>query len=110
MSKYKDITGMGKSKLCPKLKDEKESFSERHFRRKIFNEKRFRKVQEFCEKAGLRFRISNQGHHWRVNTDKMTVEWWPSSAKVIVNKNWNRGVHCHDYKQFIKILKKQFKL
>lgn len=109
MAKHKDITGMGKSTLCPKRKDELESSSDRHFRRKIFNEKQFSVVEEFCQNRGLRFRLLNCKHHWQVSRENTMVEWWPSSAKVIINKNWGRGVHCHDYEQFIGILKKQFK-
>ena len=48
------------------------------------------------------------GHHWIASKEKMIIEWWPSSAKVIVDKNWKKGVHVHDAYQFQKLLKKKF--
>jgi hypothetical protein len=32
------------------------------------------------------------------------VEWWPSSAKLVLNKKWGEGVHCHDYKQALRVI------
>ncbi len=107
MAKYKDKNGMGKSKLCPKVKGESEKSGERHARRKSFNLKRFKIIERFCENNNLVFRLLNNGHHWQVESDKKIIEWWPSSAKVVVNKNWKRGIHCHDYEQFIEIIKKE---
>lgn len=27
------------------------------------------------------------------------AEWWPSSAKMVLNKNYPNGIHIHDYQQ-----------
>lgn len=105
MAKYKDRTKAGKSKLCPFVPDV--PCKERHARRKAFNLKRFTIIRNFCENNNLVFRLLNNGQHWQVESDKKTIEWWPSTAKVVVNKNWKRGIHCHDYEQFIEILKKE---
>ncbi len=31
--------------------------------------------------------------------DGRLVEWWPSSAKLVLNKQWSKGIHCHDWQQ-----------
>lgn len=88
-----------------KYKDRKETPKERNDRRKRTNINHQKKVQDYCSDHGIRFRVTNRGHHWRTNKRGKTVEWWPSSAKVVVNKNWQKGIHCHDYNQFIRLLK-----
>lgn len=102
MAKYKDMNGLGKSKLCPKKKDE--LATDRHHRRKLFNSKRFTVVRDFCNEHGLRLKITNGFHHWQASKNGRVVEWWPSSAKVVIDKQWQKGIHVHDYKQFIAVL------
>jgi len=52
---------------------------------------------------GFTLRILNGGHHWELTRPGLTVEWWPSSAKCVINKNWPGGVHVHDHEQ-LKLL------
>jgi len=105
MAKYKDTRGLGKSKLVPK--GELETASDRHYRRKEFNFARAKELGDFLATFGIRLKITNGGHHWRTMKDDKVVEWWPSSAKVVVHKH---GIHCHDYEQFISILRKEFEI
>jgi hypothetical protein len=48
--------------------------------------------------------------HWQVKRGPILIEWWPRTAKMVVNKQWNKGVHVHDvtqlkhYLDFIKLL------
>jgi hypothetical protein len=32
------------------------------------------------------------------------AEWWPSSAKLVLDKKWGEGIHCHDYKQALTVI------
>lgn len=54
--------------------------------------------------------LHNNGHHWVFDCglvgnpggpcrDRLLIEWWPSSAKLVIRKNWNGGIHVHDWKQ-----------
>jgi hypothetical protein len=52
--------------------------------------------------------IKNEGHHWIFQRDKLRAEWWPSSAKLVFDKNWNRGVHTHDYKQVLQLIERRW--
>jgi len=36
--------------------------------------------------------------------DPFLAEWWPSSAKLVLNKKWEEGIHCHDYKQALMVI------
>src|SRR5205814_9732826 len=32
------------------------------------------------------------------------AEWWPWSARLVIGKKWHDGIHCHDYKQALKVI------
>ncbi len=40
----------------------------------------------------------------RSRTGGFLTEWWPSSAKLVIGKKWHDGIHCHDYKQALKVI------
>jgi hypothetical protein len=60
--------------------------------------------QEIRCKPTLTLRITNEGHHWRIADGGFLAEWWPSSAKLVIGKKWHDGIHCHDYKQALKVI------
>lgn len=107
MAKYRDITGVGKSKLFHKTYCE--APKERHHKRYAYNKTHAGKVQDYCNAVGITLTISNNGHHWKAVKDKKILEWWPSSAKAVFNKCWARGIHVHDYMQFISLLAKKLR-
>jgi hypothetical protein len=49
--------------------------------------------------AILALRINNGGHHWIFERDKFFAEWWPSSAKLVFQRQYQRGVHVYDWTQ-----------
>ena len=71
MAKYHDIDGMGKSTLCPRVRDE--SAKDRHWRRKDFNVQATSIVQQFCSEHNLKISITNFGHHWKVHNKEGKV-------------------------------------
>ena len=71
----------------------------RHYRRLQTNLAAAANVEEWCREHGIVFRVSNKGHHWTFRRGRTVVEWWPSSAKLVVNKRWKDGSHVHDWKQ-----------
>jgi len=97
MAKYPDIKKAGRSKIIPFLP--RESALDRHGRRLVTNLKQVDAVYKWAQSYGLEFTIQNTGHHWTFKRTGFIAEWWPSSAKMVFNKQWAKGVHVHDYEQ-----------
>lgn len=106
MAKYGDAHKVGNSDLVPFKPDE--TPKERHERRKNAAADAQESIAKWCEEHTVEMIVSNDGHHWRFLKEKNTVEWWPSSAKMVVNKRWKDGLHVHDFKQVISILTRVF--
>jgi hypothetical protein len=81
---------------------------ERHTRRLHSNLRYEAEVSEWCRRRGFALRITNQGHHWQLKKDRFLAEWWPSSAKLVINKQWNRGYHCHDFRQAMEFIERAY--
>jgi hypothetical protein len=71
------------------------------------HKKRKRSANRQNASAGLAFaflggwlNITNEGHHWKiVFPGKQSIQWWPSSAKLVVNEKWEEGIHCHRWQE-----------
>lgn len=100
--KYPDKHSAGSSDRVPFIPDEDPK--DRHARRLHAALKDFDKVVEWCVANRWELDLKNRGQHWVFTRDKCIVEWWPSSAKLVIDKNWNDGIHCHDYNQALVIL------
>ena len=101
-----DVKRAGRSSLVPYRRGE--APMERHTRRLHSNLHYEVQVREWCRKHDFNLRITNQGHHWQLTKDKFIAEWWPSSAKLVFNKQWNRGCHCHDYRQALEMIERVY--
>jgi len=97
-----DHTSVGRSSVVPYKPGE--GPSERHYRRLSTNSRFEPIVRKWCERHGFELRITNNDHHWQIRKGSFLAEWWPSSAKLVLNKNWEEGVHCHDYKQALRVI------
>ena len=104
----KDKTSLGRSKVCPYK--EGETASDRHERRLNGNIKMSKIVSKWCEDKGITVKITNHGHHWAMFRAGHLAEWWPSSAKLVFNKQFDKGIHCHDVHQLIQAIDKRWKL
>ena len=110
MGKYKDIQSEGPSQAVPFIPGE--DAKDRHARRLEAALRSAHLLSYWCRARGIDLTIKNDGHHW-IMVHNLTalcghfqVEWWPSSAKVAVNKRWKSGIHCHDTAQISKILER----
>jgi len=101
-----DKHSAGRSQIIPHRKCE--GPKDRHERRLTVNLRNKQIVEQWCADNGVVIKINNQGHHWMFSQSKKIVEWWPSSAKLIINKQWNNGIHIHDYEQALVVLKREF--
>ena len=60
--------------------------------------------------------VTNKGHHWSFyahnakSGDSQLFEWWPASAKLVIAKQWKKGIHVHDVTQVIAIAEERLKI
>jgi hypothetical protein len=97
-----DSVKAGRSQIVPYRRGE--DFRTRHARRLSANLAQEACVRQWCAQRGLTLRITNAGHHWQITDGRFLAEWWPSSAKLVMSKRWQDGIHCHDYKQALKVI------
>lgn len=108
MARYRDRSGMGRSKLIPYRSSE--SALHRHGRRLMTNLAYSEDVEAWCFERAVTVTISNHGHHWRFVYGQKVAEWWPSSAKLVFQRVYHQGIHCHDYEQVLTALSRRWKL
>lgn len=100
-----DKTRMGRSKIIPYKEGERAT--ERHARRLRENLKHADDLLRWCGENNIAAKILNRGHHWIFSLPSGdAVEWWPSSAKLVVNKQWGCGIHTHDFEQCRRVIAK----
>ena len=102
--RFRDRTKAGRSRAVPYR--EYEDRTKRHDRRLAVNLANQHKVEAWCMKRGITLTVSNEGHHWIFRGGKKMAEWWPSSAKFVVDKRWPAGIHVHDYQQAMELVEK----
>ncbi len=102
-----DRVSAGRSRIVPYYRGE--DFGTRNARRLTANLEHEANVREWCRQRDLTLRITNEGHHWQITDGDFLAEWWPSSAKLVIGKRWHDGIHCHDYKQALKIIENAYR-
>ena len=103
MSRYTDTKTLGRSKVVPYI--EGEDPSHRHLRRleAAMHSRWPTRLENWCAGNGCTLTISNHSQHWRI-TGNLHAEWWPSSAKLVIDRQYDRGIHCHDVAQLLACL------
>jgi hypothetical protein len=94
-----DIASVGRSEHVPFI--EGEAGKERHERRRGHALSNRDDVREWCQERSIKFTVTNEGHHWRFVRRGTSCDWWPSTAKFVVGKQYNRGLHVHDFEQLL---------
>lgn len=51
-------------------------------------------VRAWAQKHGFALRVLNGGHHWILEKAGLFAEWWPSSAKLALNRDYLRTLHA----------------
>ncbi len=75
----------------------------RHQERKEFNLKRRKRLEDWANKHGYTFKVMNQSH-WILTRKTKRCEWWPGTAKLVINQQFDRGIHAHDWLQVIDVI------
>jgi len=107
-SRYDDVSSLGRSDVVPYRRWEDPAG--RHARRLYTNLKYQADVRVWAQRLGIDLKISNEGHHWRLVFGTRVAEWWPSSAKLVLDRNYDSGVHVHDFQQVVGYLENQWNL
>lgn len=106
MAKYSDHTkASSKARLCEYRNGE--SAEARHDRRYETAQKYQAVAKAWAEKHGWTFTVANDGHHFIFRRpgdpqDTPFAQWWPRSAKLVIQCQWKRGIHAHDVMQVIR--------
>lgn len=110
MAKYNDKRRAGPSKVAPFI--EGETATERHARRATAAESSIKEFRKALLEIGWSLSIVNYGTHWIMTKHgaKNKVEWWPNTAKLVINQNWRNGIHVHDTEQVLHIIKNNKKI
>jgi hypothetical protein len=71
----------------------KQSLNPRDYMRKR-RERRLRRnldnrpdAEAWAAQRGFSLRVNNDGHHWIFERGRFVAEWWPSSSKLVLNRN-----------------------
>jgi len=56
-------------------------------------------VEAWAARHGFSLRVNNDGHHWMFHKHGFLAEWWPSSAKLVFNRDYHHDLHAHDWRQ-----------
>ena len=101
--RFRDTRKAGRSSIVPYRYGE--PASARHDRRQAEADARADTLRRQVENRGGTLAIKNEGMHWIVRgRNGFRAEWWPLTAKCVLNQNWRRGIHVHDTVQLAKIV------
>ena len=106
MPRHDDHRSAGRSKISPYI--EGECPQDRHARRRSEADSRRDELKKALNEIGWEIVIKNHGCHWIITKGKNKVEWWPNTAKMVINQKWSNGIHVHDTDQVLKVIKRKF--
>lgn len=62
--------------------------------------------RELVARRGWTLTISNNAQHWTIRGGrKVIAEWWPSSGRLVIAKNFRRKHRAENTEQLVKSLK-----
>jgi hypothetical protein len=63
-------------------------------------------IRAWAEARGCSLRVLNDGHHWLFEMPGFTAEWWPSSAKLVLNRNYVQAHHAPHWADVMAVLQR----
>ena len=97
MAKYQDRRKSGFKAAVRYI--EGETPQARHARRQRENTLNAETLRNYCRANGFRLTIGNENMHWQIKRGSLQIDWWPRTAKMVVNQRWKEGIHVHDIQQ-----------
>lgn len=87
--------------------DPHEYMRQRRERRLNRNTSAAQQAKIWADQKGFTCRIHNDGHHWIWQKAGLVAEWWPSSAKLVLNRKYDRSFQVHDWTGVIPFLESE---
>jgi hypothetical protein len=64
-------------------------------------------VRVWAEGHGCSLRVLNDGHHWLFQKPDFMAEWWPSSARLAVNRDYGSDIHAPHWADVVSVLEQR---
>jgi hypothetical protein len=61
-------------------------------------------VAAWATQHGFSLRVLNDGHHWLFQKAGFMAEWWPSSAKLVVKRDYGSGLDAPHWADVVNAL------
>jgi hypothetical protein len=61
----------------------------------------------WAEGHGCSLRVLNDGHHWLFQKPGFMAEWWPSSARLAVNRDYGSDIHAPHWADVVTVLEQR---
>jgi hypothetical protein len=87
-----------------------ESMRQRRARRMDRTARNESQVHDWARRHGCTLRVLNDGHHWLFEKGGFVAEWWPSSAKLVLNRDYTRDHHAPHWHDVQRVLDRHFTL
>jgi len=84
--------------------DPREYMRQRRERRLGRNLTSGNRAKTWADQHGFALRINNEGHHWMWQKGQFVAEWWPSSAKLVLNRDYARSFDAYDWTGVVPFL------
>jgi hypothetical protein len=66
------------------------------------------RVKEWAAKHGFTLKITNRDQHWSFYKEsKQVFEWWPSSGKMVIEKDWAKAEYIRNVDGLFATIEKQ---
>jgi hypothetical protein len=64
-------------------------------------------VRIWTQGHGCSLRVLNDGHHWLFQKPGSVTEWWPSSARLAVNRDYGSDIHAPHWADVVTVLEQR---
>lgn len=65
-----------------------------------------KEIRAWAQRHGFTLRVLNDGHHWLFQRSGFVAEWWPGSAKLAINRDYQRSHHAPNWNDVLPFLQK----
>jgi hypothetical protein len=66
-------------------------------------------AQDWAQRNGCTLRVLNGGHHWLFQKTGFAAEWWPSSAKLVINRDYLGDHHAPHWPEVQRVMDKHLR-
>ena len=108
MGTYPDVGSAGRSKRCPYIPGQPRQ--EARQRRLTTAIEDLDRLVKWAVENHIAMALRGEGQHWILRAGRRRIDWWPSSAKMVRDQEWARGIQVHDVDQLIHLAARHFRV